>query len=122
MGSVLLEDLQREIDSGSVIAIIGAGVSIGVTNNQPVASWQGLLHHGVDRCLGLRQLTHVDDEWAKRVHAEIDSGDIDDMLSGAEKISRKLGAAAAPSIAAGCWKQSACLRPSGAMFWRPCAI
>jgi SIR2-like domain len=73
-----------------VIAIIGAGVSIGATNNQPVASWQGLLHHGVDHCLGLRQLTRVDDDWAKRVHAEIKSGDLDDMLSAAEKISRKL--------------------------------
>jgi SIR2-like domain len=92
MGTILFEDLQREIEADNVITIIGAGVSIGATNNQPAASWQGLLHHGVDRCLGLRQLTRVDDEWAKRVHAEIDSGDVDDMLSGAEKISRKLGA------------------------------
>jgi hypothetical protein len=28
MGNVLLEDLQREIDAGSVIAIIGVGVSV----------------------------------------------------------------------------------------------
>jgi tetratricopeptide (TPR) repeat protein len=92
MGNVLLQDLQREIEAGSVIAIIGAGVSIGATNNQPVASWQGLLHHGVDRCLELTQLTPSKADWAKRVHAEIDSGDLDDMLSAAEKISRKLGA------------------------------
>jgi hypothetical protein len=92
MGNVLLEDLQREIEAGNVIAIIGAGVSIGATYNQPVASWQGLLHHGVDRCLGLTQLTHANADWAKRVHAEIDSGDLDDMLSAAEKIYRKLGA------------------------------
>jgi hypothetical protein len=30
MGNVLLEDLQREIEAGKVIAIIGAGVSISV--------------------------------------------------------------------------------------------
>jgi hypothetical protein len=50
------------------------------------------LHHGVDRCRELKSLTGVDEKWAKRVHEEIDSGDLDDMLSAAEKISRKLGA------------------------------
>jgi tetratricopeptide (TPR) repeat protein len=92
MGNVLLEDLQREIEAGSVIAIIGVGVSVAATNNKPAASWRGLLHHGVDHCHELKSLTGVDEKWAKRVHEEIDSGDLDDMLSAAEKISRKLGA------------------------------
>ena len=90
MGNVLLEDLQREIEAGSVIAIIGVGVSVAATNNKSVASWRGLLHHGVDHCRELKSLTGVDEKWAKRVHEEIDSGDLDDMLSAAEKISRKL--------------------------------
>src|SRR5208337_3989953 len=93
MGDGLLEDLQREIGAGRVIAVIGAGVSIGATNNKPVASWQGLLHHGVDRCSReLKDLTGVDEKWARRVHEEIDSGDLDDVLAAAEKIARKLGA------------------------------
>jgi SIR2-like domain len=92
MGNVLLEDLQREIEAGSVIAIIGVGVSAAATNNKPAASWRGLLHHGVDHCRELISLTGVDEKWAKRVHEEIDSDDFDDMLSAAEKISRKLGA------------------------------
>jgi len=92
MGNLLLKDLQREIEAGSVIAIVGVGVSIAATNNKPAASWQGLLHHGVDHCCELKQLTGVNDKWAKRVHAEIKSGDLDDMLSAAEKISVKLGA------------------------------
>jgi hypothetical protein len=49
-------------------------------------------YHGVDHCRELKSLTGVDEKWAKRVHDEIDSGDLDDMLSAAEKISRKLGA------------------------------
>jgi SIR2-like domain len=92
MGNVLLEDLQREINAGSVIAIVGVGVSVAATNNKPAASWRGLLHHGVDHCHELKSLTGVDEKWVKRVHEEIDSGDLDDMLSVAEKISRKLGA------------------------------
>ena len=92
MGNVLLEDLQREIEAGSVIAIIGVGVSVAATNNKPAASWCGLLHHGVDHCREHKSLTGVDEKWAKRVHEEIDSGDLDDMLSAAEKSSRKLGA------------------------------
>src|ERR1700722_18030584 len=92
MVNVLLEDLQREIEAGSVIAIIGVGVSVAATNNKTAASWPGLLHNGVDRCLEVSQLTGVNNAWAQRVHAEIDSGDLDDMLSAAEKVSRKLGA------------------------------
>jgi hypothetical protein len=37
MGDVLLEDLQREIEAASVIAIIGVGVSVAATNNKPAA-------------------------------------------------------------------------------------
>ena len=92
MGNLLLKDLQREIDAGNVIAVIGAGVSIAATNNKPAASWGGLLYHGVGHVRELKQLTGVDDKWAERVHDEINSGDLDDMLSAAEKIARRLGA------------------------------
>ncbi|MBV8279936.1 MAG: tetratricopeptide repeat protein [Verrucomicrobia bacterium] len=90
--TLLKEDLRREIEASSVIAIVGAGVSVGATNNNPIASWTGLLHHGVNRCFELKQITGVDDKWVARVNDEIESGDLDDMLSAAEKISRKLGA------------------------------
>jgi hypothetical protein len=90
MGNLLLKDLQREIDAGNVIAIIGAGVSIAATNKKPAASWGELLYHGVGHVRELKQLTGVDDKWAERVHDEINSGDLDDMLSAAEKIARRL--------------------------------
>jgi hypothetical protein len=44
----LRDDLQQQIEAGQVVAIVGAGVSVGATNNHAVASWQGLLHHGVE--------------------------------------------------------------------------
>ena len=84
-----VEDLRKEIAKGRVLAIVGAGISIGTTKNAPTASWTGLLENGVDRCVAVAQ--PLPDGWADRVQAEIHSGDMDDLLSAAEKISRKLG-------------------------------
>jgi tetratricopeptide (TPR) repeat protein len=89
-GNTLRDDLQRQIDGGRVVAIVGAGVSVGATKGKPVASWQGLLHHGIDRCreLSTAGLTEAS---ADSFHAHIDSGDLDLMLLAAEIITRKLG-------------------------------
>lgn len=84
-----VDDLRKEIAKGRVLAIVGAGISIGATKNAPTASWTGLLENGVDRCVAVAQ--PLVDGWAERVRAEIHSGDMDDLLSAAEKVSRKLG-------------------------------
>ena len=85
---VHLARLREEIAQGHALAIVGAGISIGATDNAEAASWTGLLEHGVNHCQSLGQPA----AWADRVRAEIRSGDMDDLLSAAEKISRKLGA------------------------------
>ncbi|HEX2080299.1 MAG TPA: tetratricopeptide repeat protein [Longimicrobium sp.] len=85
----LRDDLQRQIDAGQVVAIVGAGVSVGATNGAAVASWQGLLHDGVDRC---RELGGVTETSAKILHDQIDTGDLAMMLAAAEVVSSKLGA------------------------------
>src|SRR5712692_1047125 len=85
----LLQDLKEQIAQGQVVVIVGAGVSIGATNNRPCASWTGLLHHGVDRCVAVAP--SLPTGWAERAHGEIDSGDLDELLSAAEKITQKLG-------------------------------
>jgi hypothetical protein len=90
MSNSLIENLKGEIAARRCIAIIGAGVSISSTDNAPCASWTGLLHHGVQRCVDV--VPNLPEGWAARSGADIDSGDIDDLLSGAEKVSRKLGA------------------------------
>ena len=54
---MLLEDLTKEIAKGRVVAIIGAGVSIGASGNHPCASWTGLLGDGVNHCEGLGSIT-----------------------------------------------------------------
>ncbi len=88
MSHDLVDDLRAEIAKGHVLVVVGAGVSIGATGGNPLASWQGLLENGVEECVKLRGLSQ---EWADRVRAEIKSGDMDDLLSAAEKISSKLG-------------------------------
>lgn len=82
-------DLRQAIHSGQAVVIVGAGVSIGATKGHPCASWQGLLKNGVQRCVDVAQ--PLPTNWENRVTAEIDSGDLDDLLSAAEKITQKLG-------------------------------
>src|SRR5215218_6227437 len=84
----LVDDLRAEIAKGHVLVVVGAGVSISATRRDPLASWQGLLENGVERCVAVRGL---DSKWANRVREEIQSGDLDDLLSAAEKVSSKLG-------------------------------
>ena len=88
--NTLRDDLQRQIDAGRVVAIVGAGVSVGATKGNPAASWQGLLHDGVDRCREL-PTAGLTDASSKLLHDQIDSGDLDMMLAAAEVVSRKLG-------------------------------
>ncbi|MDR3632790.1 MAG: SIR2 family protein [Isosphaeraceae bacterium] len=88
MSSELVNDLRQQIANRQVVAIVGAGVSIGATNNDTVASWVGLLQDGVERCVQV--VPTLDTKWPDRVRAEIDSTDVDDLLSAAEKIETKL--------------------------------
>lgn len=88
MSHDLADDLRVEIAKGQVLVVVGAGVSIGATQGNPLASWRGLLEKGVERCVAVRGL---DAKWANRVREEIRSGDLDDLLSAAEKVSSKLG-------------------------------
>ena len=86
----LLDELKSEIAKGHVTAIVGAGVSTGATKGDPLASWTGLLKNGVDRCVEVCQPLPAG--WEERRKGEIASYDLDELLSAAENVSRKLGA------------------------------
>jgi SIR2-like protein len=88
--SQLVDDLRSEVAKGHVLAIVGAGVSTAVAGGAAVASWTGLLKSGIERCV---EVAHpLPNRWAERVREELESGDLDDRLSAAEKVSAKLGA------------------------------
>ena len=87
---LLIKDLQGQIKAGQVVAIVGAGISIGATHRHPLASWTGLLEDGVQRCCDL--LRNLPSGWKERLLAQIHSDDLDELLSAAEIVSKKLGA------------------------------
>ena len=52
-----------EIGPGLLQAIVGAGVSAGATNGNPLANWTGLLQHGLERC---QAVCSVEDDWLRK--------------------------------------------------------
>ena len=49
-----IEQLKKELASGQVVVVVGSGVSVAACGQQlveghKVATWTGLLEHGVDR-------------------------------------------------------------------------
>ena len=97
MARDLLDELRHEISEGRMLAVVGAGVSIAATGGDDLASWTGLLRDGAERSAQVADA--LPEGWLERVRAEIDSGDLDELLSAAEKISRKLGAPCGPEYA-----------------------
>ncbi len=90
MSQTLLDDLKAAFARGEVVVIAGTGVSAAATAGDRLTSWRGLLHHGVSRCEEVA--SNLPAGWGDRVRGEIDSPDLDDLLSAAEKIGKKLGA------------------------------
>ena len=95
-----LDKLRPAIEQGTALVLVGAGVSIGATRGQvvqvgrktfPLASWTGLLHHGVKFC---EQWVKADlpRGWAKAVCAEINVGDCGSLIGAGTKIEEKLKA------------------------------
>src|SRR5215469_6595660 len=86
----LISDLKAQIQRETVIAVVGAGVSMSTVDpgQRALASWTGLLQNGVDRCRVIDPT--ITDKWLDRVRQDIESGDNEDLLASAEKISIKL--------------------------------
>ena len=75
---------------GELVAIVGTGVSIGLTDNKiPALSWRGLILHGFAH--GVQKGT-ISAAQEKAWRMQLDSNDLDDLLGAAEFMGRKLGA------------------------------
>uniref|UniRef100_UPI0006D1D832 SIR2 family protein n=1 Tax=Desulfosarcina cetonica TaxID=90730 RepID=UPI0006D1D832 len=88
----LIEKLKSDIAAGRVVTITGTGVSVAACGNQefegyPVATWGGLLRHGVNHC---RDIGVADDGDVNLLTMQIDSGKIDFMINAAETISQRM--------------------------------
>ncbi len=86
-----IEQLKREIGRGQVVVVVGSGLSVAACGQQvveghQVASWTGLLEHGVDRLTSIGAVA----EDADLLRGMIRSGKADLMISGAEMITARL--------------------------------
>jgi tetratricopeptide (TPR) repeat protein len=81
-----VDDLRKDIANGDVLVVVGTGVSLAATG-EAVASWQGLLLNGVDRCEGLE---HLSRSKAARLRAAIRWGNLDRLLDAAGEVRKAL--------------------------------
>ena len=88
MGS-LVEDLASALARPDALVLLGAGVSVAATDGSPVASWAGLLRHGVDHCL--KVVSSLPLNWCQTLRSQIDSGDPFSLVQAATDISHRLG-------------------------------
>ena len=75
---------------GELVAIIGTGVSISLTNNKiPTLSWKGLIRDGFSYGVTKGKITEAQ---AKTWESQLDSNDLDELLYAADFMSKKLAA------------------------------
>jgi hypothetical protein len=82
-------ELSKLLREGQVVVIAGAGVSIGAVGDQlvdghNVASWQGLLKHGVEHA-------RMDDDRRRIRRDQLEAGDTEELVSVAEFITKAMG-------------------------------
>src|SRR4051794_15298213 len=88
----LIGRLKEDLARGQVVTITGTGVSVAACHNQiiegfKVATWTGLLEHGVKHC---RDIGLADDADAELLKMQIKSGKIDFLIAAAETVSQRM--------------------------------
>jgi hypothetical protein len=82
--------LQDSIRRGELVAVLGTGTSIGLTNGSlPGLSWHGLVKDGFSYGVSKGMISATQEQTWK---GQLESGDVDDLLGAAEFMGRKLGA------------------------------
>lgn len=90
--TTLIRKLKDEIAAGRMVTIAGTGVSVAACRNQEiegykVATWTGLLLHGVKHC---QDIGIADDEDAELLTSQINSGKANFLISAAEDITQRM--------------------------------
>ena len=88
----LLRKLEADIGRSGVVTIAGTGVSVAACRNQTiegfeVATWAGLLRHGVQHC---KDVGAADDDDAGLLTSQINSRKTDFLITAAETIAQRL--------------------------------
>jgi GTPase SAR1 family protein len=83
------DELITALKNKNVVIFVGAGVSAYTTNGDKLSMWTGLLEHGINYCC---EVAHFTPEWKKRQMDQLNGDDVDEWLSVAELLSKKLKA------------------------------
>ncbi len=88
----LIAKLKEDITQARVVVIAGTGVSVAACGNQKVegqavATWVGLLQHGVQHC---KDIGAADESDAELLGMQIKSGKTNFLISAAEDISQRM--------------------------------
>src|SRR5262249_25697825 len=92
----LIEKLKADFARGNVVTIAGSGVSVAACGNQEVehfkvASWTGLLEHGVKHC---KDIGAADVDDVELLTMQIKKGKTEYLINAAETISQRMKAKA----------------------------
>ncbi|MFM7199173.1 MAG: SIR2 family protein [Myxococcota bacterium] len=82
------KELQEAIREKKAILVIGTGVSMETSGGASVASWLGLLKHGIAHCV---EYGRADEQWADDMRNALKKLDTDALLMVAHQVSQKLG-------------------------------
>jgi len=83
-----VRQMQKSLDRGrGLCLLVGTGLTIAATGD-PANSWSELIKRGAAACEENGRRDHA---WVKRVAADVDTGEIGDMLAAAEKVTYGLG-------------------------------
>lgn len=90
-----LGGLKNAIQANQLVAVMGTGVSLAVgeplvIDGCNVASWPGLIQHGVHRC---RSLGLITEERATQLKQVVEWNNVDDLIHVAEEVTKTLRAA-----------------------------
>lgn len=91
--STTIEVLQQRIRDKHVAVVVGAGVSIQATSNQPASSWRGLIESGIQWCEDHRLGAGCDAQWARRKRDALSSGNQKEFLLVAHEVAEVIGEA-----------------------------
>jgi len=85
-----ITQLKKSARDGKLVAVIGTGVSMALTDGKnPALSWKGLIENGFAYGVTKGKITTTQSASWKN---QLNSNDLDDLLGAAEFMGRKLGA------------------------------
>ncbi|WP_143036055.1 SIR2 family protein [Lentzea fradiae] len=88
MSGYLRSEIVAALKKNNALFVVGAGVSMSATNGNSVASWNGLLEAGIERCVDLRRSLAGD--WARACRDDMNSPEPADKLDVAQRITSEL--------------------------------